>query len=124
MKILILDDMKLRHNTFAKTYAGHSVTHAYTFREFAAALVTGGWDLIHLDHDLGDERVADTYLDGWGNTREYTGLDAAREICSLEDGAFGGEVIIHSINPTGAAAMRQSLERRGIPVRHQPYVGT
>lgn len=33
MRVLILDDMKERHEKFASLYAGHEITHVYKFHE-------------------------------------------------------------------------------------------
>ena len=122
MKILILDDDKFRHDAYSREYAEHDVRHVYTYFEFLSSLDTGSpWDLIHLDHDLGDLHSGDTYVDGWGNTREYNGQHAARDICELNDERLPSEVIIQSVNPDGAKGMLQMLKRRGVTVDWQPF---
>jgi len=68
MHILILDDIQHRHDVFRRIYAGHDVTSALRFFEFVRLLVERRWDLVHLDHDLGDFVAdADFYVDGWGS---------------------------------------------------------
>lgn len=120
MKILILDDDDVRHEYYTEKYAG--ARHTWTFWEFVADLDRGSpWDLIHLDHDLGDLVTGDTYIDGWGKTREFNGQHAAQKICELSDDRLPKQVIIQSVNPEGAKAMRQMLLRRGIPTVWQPF---
>lgn len=122
MKILILDDDQVRHTTYAQEYAGHYVRHVYTYFEFLSDLDGGSpWDLIHLDHDLGDLQTGDTYVDGWGSTCEYNGRHAARAICELPDNRLPSQVIIQSVNPVGAKAMLQMLQRREVAVEWQPF---
>lgn len=122
MRILILDDDDHRHSVYAKTYSTHSVAHARSYRQFVDLLRQGSpWDLIHLDHDLGDFESADSYIDGWGTAREYNGVDAARALCSLKDHELPYEVIIQSVNPDGAISMRQMLQRRGIVSTWIPF---
>ena len=122
MRVLVLDDIRFRHDAFDRIYEGHDVRHAYTYRAFVYLLKGVRWDLVHLDHDLGDfVSDADTYVDGWGKTQEYNGQHAAVRICELPDAELPVRVIIHSVNPDGARAMRQTLERRGVPVTWEPF---
>jgi len=122
MKILILDDDDIRHEFFATIYAEHDVRHARTYFKFLNQLQVGSpWDLIHLDHDLGDLQSGDSYVDGWGKAREYNGQHAARDICELPDERLPHQVIIQSVNPDGARAMLQMLQRRGVAVSWQPF---
>lgn len=122
MKILILDDDEMRHRIFKKRYDGHEVFHAKRFLEFASILENQSpFDLIHLDHDLGDHQLGDAYLDGWGNAREYNGLDAARMICELEQERTPLKVVVQSVNPAGSRSILQTLERREIPVLWDPF---
>ena len=121
MRVLVLDDIEFRHNTFDAVYRGADVRHAYTYHTFVYLLKGVKWDLVHLDHDLGDFVVGDTFTDGWGKQREYTGLHAAERICELPDGALPLRVIIHSVNPSGAQAMRAMLQRRGVHVTWEPF---
>jgi hypothetical protein len=122
MKILILDDMKFRHDIFDKMFEGHDVTHVFKFFDFAKELENNVFDLICLDHDLGDEvSNPDFWIDGWGKRREFNGADAAVKVCELNDAALPKQVIIHSINSVGAKTMLHILQRKGIPVEWQPF---
>lgn len=122
MKILILDDADVRHKVFDLRYEDHDVHHAMTYREFISQLEAGSpWDLIHLDHDLGDYTTGDTFVDSWGQTREYNGQHAAYKICELSDDMLPKQVIIQSINPEGAKRIKQILQKRGVLVAWTPF---
>lgn len=122
MRILILDDDPHRHEVFDHVYKGHAVVHAHSYFKFLDELLAWSpWDLVHLDHDLGDLHTADTYVDGWGSTREYNGVHASLRICELDDGSLPRKVIIQSVNPEGARAMRANLQRRGVHVVWEPF---
>lgn len=103
MKALVVDDQRI----FAPQ-DGYEWTHATTSQEGIDTLVVGGpWDEIWLDHDLGMES-------------EGSGYDLVQElVMALEDGDVapdeilspGGQVWVHSMNPTGADRMVQALTR-------------
>jgi len=114
--------MKERHDEFDRRYKAHHVVHVYRYYQCLDELSKGGWDLVHLDHDLGDEVInADTTIDGWGKTRLLTGYDVANWLCSCNDDLLPKRIIVHSINPTGGAAMCQVLKSRGVPTIFQPF---
>lgn len=122
MRILILDDVKYRHDVYDKLYGDDDVFHSYTFSDFLSKLDNGPWDLIHLDHDLGDfVDNPDLYTDGWGKIREYNGTDASDRICNLPDNKLPKRIVVHSINPVGARRMVDMLKHRGIPTIWEPF---
>lgn len=122
MRILILDDEKVRHDDFEIAYAGHEVSHAYTYNEFVRLLESGSpWDLIHLDHDLGEVDGCDTFLDGWGTVRYFNGFHASTRICELHDHQLPGEVIVHSVNPLGSQNIMFNLHARWVKASWHPY---
>lgn len=122
MKILILDDLDVRHVAFAKIYAEHEVTSVYVYDDFLVKINECKWDLIHLDHDLGDfVSCASTYVDGWGNICDYNGQHAAMRVCELDDAMKPDNVIVHSVNPYGARVMVQMIKNAGIPVVWEPF---
>jgi len=118
MKILILDDLKSRHDVFDNLFKDHDVFHAFTVSDFVSKLKDDVFDLICLDHNLGE---TETWIDGWNNKREFNGVDAAVKICELEDHALPKKVMIHSMNPVGARSMLNLLYARGISVDWQPF---
>lgn len=99
LKILILDDMSERHDGFIKVYKDRDVElfHAHNFAEFTKWLSEETFDIIWLDHDLGD--VAD-------------GVDAARACLRL---GYNPHIFIHSANIIGAAKMQRILQDGGVP---------
>jgi hypothetical protein len=123
MKILVLDDIKFRHDVFDDMYPMDEVHHSYKFHDFVSRLNSGApWGLLQLDHDLGDfVEDADFFRDGWGNIREFNGQHAVQAVCDLPDELLPKQVIVHSINPEGAKRMMSMLERRGIPCVWEPF---
>lgn len=130
MNVLILDDDKFRHEYFASVYRCSEddlVVHAYRYSEFVTHLRSGvKWDIIYLDHDLGDLVAnADYYVDGWGSKQPYNGKHAAAAICELDDVDLPREVIIQSVNGPGSHAMLAMLKRRfdhlDVNVSWQPF---
>lgn len=118
--ILILDDDPVRHRAYAKKYQDDKVIHAWTYTEFVAAYKSSDWDIVHLDHDIGDNvRTPDTWTDGWGVTRIRTGRDAADFITSSHNRPK--KVVIHSINPVGSRAIMGVLRQADIPVVWEPF---
>lgn len=123
MKILILDDMKVRHDTFDSRYIGSQIDHAYSYSDFLKFLVDESpYDLIMLDHDLGDfYKDYDYYYDGWGSKREYNGQHAAIKVTNLPDELLPKQVIIQSVNTVGAQAIFNIIDNRGIKVKLEPF---
>ena len=122
MNILILDDDDSRHEAFRALYKNHHIVHAYHYGQFLESLLDGSpWDLIHLDHDLGELKDGDMYEDGWGHLRYYNGQHAALRICELSDDLLPSEVIIQSINTVGAPVMLEMLKKRGLKVSWKPF---
>lgn len=125
MRILILDDNEDRHRVFAEKYFEHELVHAYGYYEATDALSKNGkFDLVHLDHDLGDfpqlhkpDREASMY-----GSRELTGYDVAVYMfLDLPVHKRPDLVIVHSINPDGAHSIEMFLERHGFGVRRVPF---
>lgn len=121
MKILILDDENFRHERFSEYYKGNEVFHATKYSQFIEALNIQKWDIIHLDHDLGEEPIADSYVDGWGSTRYFTGYHAALKIIELSEAYCPGLVIVHSMNPRGAEEIYKVLNKNNIEVLQKTY---
>lgn len=122
MRILILDDEQCRHDAFAGAYAGHDVTHVTTYQSFLHEIeMNSPWDLVSLDHDLGEATGGNVYVDGWGVIRFFSGQHASMRICELSEDILPLEVIVHSVNPEGARAMVANLTRRNVKVTWQPY---
>lgn len=104
LKILFLDDDGTRHYVF-ETRLGkyYDIDHVWTAESaantmLAVMLLGDPYDLVCLDHDLGNS----------------TGQDTAREMAVIyRDAAKKPRVIIHAHNPIGAQAMKHILENAG-----------
>lgn len=102
MKILFLDDDGRRHDYFEYAMLSnakeHEVVHAHTAKAAIEALISNErFDLVHLDHDLGN---------GAGNN----GYEVAVFISTMPDSAVPHKIIIHSSNQIGAERMLAQLE--------------
>ena len=115
--------MQMRHKYYAQKYAGNEIVHTFKFFSFLDALhEQSPFNLIHLDHDLGDfVSNPDRWLDDSGNKREFNGQNAAFEVIKLPDEPLPSQVIIHSINQMGAKAMFDIIKSKGLPVVLQPF---
>lgn len=97
MKILVLDDERWRHDAYDKALVGHEIHHAYTVRQFRAKLKqVQRWDLISLDHDLGEPE-----------SKVGNGVDAAKLVVKCETKPV--LVVVHSWNPAAAPRMVDTL---------------
>jgi hypothetical protein len=122
MRILILDDEEMRHATYSSLYKGHEIAHVYRFKEFVSCLEhSPQWDLVHLDHDLGDASMADTYIDGFGAPQSYNGFHAMLKLCELPTDSRPKQIIIHSVNPAGAQAMLKYSHSLGVNAMWKPF---
>ncbi len=119
MRILVLDDDKNRHKTFARNLIGNEhVVHAYTHDEAITALnEQEKFDVVFLDHDLNDcEHKSLDYSSGYGGPVELTGLHVARHVANLPEEKLPRFAIVHSFNPSGAAHMMTVLRTREMTV--------
>ena len=129
MNILILDDMPERHEGFKRILSDHSLTHVWTFSQCVKAMKKQKFDMVCLDHDLGDalfqsdeftvkidspnfhlEFSPDFVNDGmYTSSRRF--LDG-RDVCEwMVNNEFRcpKKVLIHSHNPSGAQQMKTIL---------------
>lgn len=113
MRILVLDDDDMRHATFAGRFRGHEIVHARTVAEAKAALRGPRFDLVHLDHDLGD-LTSETHFGGL--PREANGLDVADFIARIPLEWQPRSVVIHSWNFDAARRMAVVLLDAGVHV--------
>jgi CheY-like chemotaxis protein len=116
-KILILDDDRVRHycfdEKFAIDYPDAKIDHVYTANECIEALKrTDKYDLVHLDHDLGD-------FGPYSDEKEHTGVDVCRWMAGtdgLTEDKRPDMIIVHSWNATGAKRMIDILRDAGFTV--------
>lgn len=111
MRVLILDDVEIRHQRFAKILSSSQLFHAYTFRAAQKiiddqAALNLPIEMACLDHDLGDHQEADFEVGMYGN-HYFNGADFAfwlskHPACPLR-------ILIHSHNSSGVERMRRHL---------------
>lgn len=119
-QVLILDDDPDRHKVFDKILPNCEVYHAYTDIEAIAFLEhCGPFELVCLDHDLGDYSVGESLPLG---DLAGSGMDVAEFIAlHLEREKYPKKIIIHSWNSSGARRMLATLFPTGIPITAMPF---
>lgn len=128
MRILILDDDFERHQVFRRIHmretGAESVVSAQRYSDFLRELTLGeAWDLVYLDHDLGDHEdalhPADSYVNGFGETIAYDGCSAVFQIIRLEIKI--GSIVVQSHNNVCAPNMVKDLRRFGYMAEWLPF---
>ena len=115
-RVLFLDDMPIRHEALREAlelpirYKQVELTHAYGFVPFKARLEEAEepYDVVCLDHDLGDGDA-------------YTGYDAAWEVLRLPKEKKPSLVVIHSYNVAAADRMYMLLKGTVDRLEKVPY---
>lgn len=124
MKALILDDMNIRHKNLKTRLTldvgeiGHvgpdvEVFHAHRFFEAVKLVQQHEFDIMCLDHDLGDKDPANAdrapTFHGYagGAPKHLTGADFCDWL--VQSGNIPDTVWIHSANPAGAKNMELAL---------------
>ena len=109
MRILVLDDLKDPHTLLDAKHRGENITHVYTHAEAMAAILgQDAFDLVYLDHNLGEYAPANGY-------------DTAMNIaCDIPEEKKPKSVIVHSNHPLAAASMVQLLQDAGIAAKAEP----
>lgn len=120
-RILFLDDDKKRHDAFAQVSIGYVVDHVWTAPEAIEKLkdLNNEYGLVALDHDLGGMQFVDSqHPDGTGYT-VAAWIEANEAEYQLDKRIE--QIIIHSYNPAGAAAMQKALDNTKIPTERYPF---
>ena len=115
MRILVLDDLDVRHDGFDRRFKDDKIDHAYTVEEAVYYLCAYKYDLVQLDHDLAPEHYVG------GDSKEPTGFDVAVFISEMSADFRPTQVIIHSWNPVGAERMKLQLHGLGMFVSCRPF---
>ena len=119
-QVLILDDDPDRHKAFRKILSDCERYHAYTDLEaFSFLEHYGPFELVCLDHDLGNFSVGESLPLG---DLAGSGIDVAEYIAlHLEKEKYPKKIIIHSWNAPGALRMFRILFPTGIPITTIPF---
>ena len=114
LKVLFLDDKPVRHELF--TTWCHGADHCYGYADCVKLLRLGKYDVVSLDHDLGEEDE----LCIPGITNKYpTGTDVAKFIAKLVQKP--NMAILHTYNAMGAISMASILNAAGIKTMRVPF---
>ena len=101
---------------------GHKVRHAQHADDFVKEILRERADVVYLDHDLAYKvRHPTKVVDKQGNDHFVNGNDAAQFIATLFRNRRPHQVIIHSMNPTGARNIAATLEKAGVPHTVAPF---
>lgn len=115
MRMLILDDDKVRHIQFNQKYnkQGNVLCHVETVEACIQKLQEETWDVVCLDHDLGGK----TYI----KSGKGTGFEVAEWLANNPD-KKPYQIVIHSYNPAGRKNMMdvlpEAIEAPGIWLTH------
>jgi CheY-like chemotaxis protein len=108
MRVFALDDMEERLDFFRHKFRDCELVTAKTAQEAIEILKEGlDYDLITLDHDLGERIFVDS-------NDENTGYQVAK---FLQDKIIKCPIVIHSMNYGGARAMQSCLPL----AKHVPF---
>jgi CheY-like chemotaxis protein len=111
MKIFVLEDNEERNVSFRKWLAGHDVTYVEDAWTAHPILKNKKFDLIFLDHDLGNRSNVNS-------DDPNTGYAVAKEI---KNGVNKDtQVIVHSMNPNGAINILRVLKSSNNAF-HRPF---
>lgn len=120
-RVLILDDDPQRHETFLRMFASHDieVRQAFTAQQAINILnLTDRFDLVCLDHDLGE--FSETLIGEPG-----CGMDVAEFIfLHIDQKKLPKQVLIHSWNAPAAKRMEETIRGTGIKVLATPFKAT
>lgn len=94
MRIFILEDNKQRIAKFKRELIGHEIDYAETIQQGTSLVVTNQYDLLFLDHDLGEKEMVNSFNDN-------TGYRLAEFIASFTPNKET-PCIVHSCNPAGS----------------------
>jgi hypothetical protein len=115
-RILVLDDDKLRHASFARRFEGHEVAHVFDPYEAVEKMIAEKWDLVHLDHDLG-------WFEYNPYKMEVSGTEVVRMMVDrILPENRPDQVIVHSWNPDGARRMVEILREAGFTVSQEMFM--
>lgn len=112
-RCFILEDDPTRVESFKVALRGHEVMHAWSVEE-GMALFAPPYDVILLDHDLGDAAYASF-------NRKNTGAEFARYVARTHTADPSTRVVVHSWNPVGALVMLWALQGAGWTVNRTPF---
>jgi CheY-like chemotaxis protein len=116
MRILIVEDDEDRCAWFREHLRGRELDVTCDVRQASAWLQERDYSLILLDHDLIEEHYFSDEPDD-----ERTGYAVALWLAAHPDRQRDADIIIHSLNYSGAARMLDVLHEAGRHAEHVPF---
>ena len=113
MKVLVLEDNQDRINLFKQIFRNSNLLIVTNIDDFIREIRRDVFDRIYMDHDLGGGAFVPS-------ENETTGYQAAKYMVEY-DLQKEAEIIIHSMNPAGAEAMRNVLHKNEYNVQVIPF---
>lgn len=114
MKVFILEDDDERMRAFREALPDHEITHAPSVAVARTVFVPGSYDLLLLDHDLGDWGVNHDGRREIVDAHEEHGLAFLDFLFTCESGIDDDPwVIVHSWNQGAAREMIARLKDEG-----------
>ena len=117
-RILCLDDMEVRHQAFRHWFREHTLDEAKDAPAAINLLDNFDYDLVMLDHDLAEEHYAQAES---GASHVGTGVDVALHIAKMPAEHRPKLVVIHSVNPAGAANISAALSGARVKFVVKPF---
>lgn len=116
MKILFLDDRQERIDVAKERYKDDELTIVRTAQGAIERLRFQAWNLVCLDHDLGNESFVDS-------KRVDCGMEVVRYMTNYRGplALVAEKVIIHSSNLEAAMEMYTALNARGYHVFYERF---
>lgn len=114
-RILIVDDMETRHDSFRGWLPEAERVHVYNYDQAVKALQGDKFDVVYLDHDLSEMQTLGL------EDSEQSGYDVALYISKLKATKKPGRVVIHTWNPVGARRIAEVLHAAKISFVRQPF---
>jgi CheY-like chemotaxis protein len=116
IRVFLLDDDTLRHEWFAKRFAGDHLDVASDAARAIELLATNFYDAIFLDHDLLPEHYHSTIDDD-----ERTGYAVAAWLATHPDRQQASTIMVHTRNADGAMRMVEEMRRAGRQAEYVPF---
>lgn len=114
MRILFLDDMRVRHDEFNPP-AEHELWRAWNGEQALKLVAEKTFDVMFLDHDLADDHYDEHRTGNRGFSQSVSGTEVAKAIAELPSDRRPKFVVVHSWNSIGGPRMRRILQDAGIP---------
>ena len=116
IRVFVLDDDTLRHEWFAKRFAGDQLDVAIEPQGAFALLSQNDYDAIFLDHDLLPEHYYSLEYDD-----ERTGYAVASWLAARPEVQAAATVVVHTRNADGAMRMIEEMRRTGRRAEYVPF---